>query len=114
MLKDLQKSVNSILHERVSSPLFGTFILTWLGWNWKIVLYIFTVSKTVSAEDRMDYILSRLNDTSHSIWYPILSTMMLLTVVPFISLGALWLKLWFDWQRNRLKNAMEGKQLLSI
>lgn len=30
MLDDLKKSVSSILYERATSPLYGTFVITWV------------------------------------------------------------------------------------
>ena len=34
-MTDVKKSLNSIINERISSPFYGTLILSWLIWNWK-------------------------------------------------------------------------------
>ena len=52
------KSVNSILKERLTSPLFGTLIITWLVSNWEIVYVTLFVSEKYLKENRIDYIKS--------------------------------------------------------
>lgn len=38
MIKDITNSIRSTLYQRVSSPLFGTYLASWLLYNWKEVL----------------------------------------------------------------------------
>lgn len=39
-MKEIAQSLRSVAQERVSSPVWGTFILSWLLWNWDIVLFL--------------------------------------------------------------------------
>tara|TARA_R110000764_G_scaffold240099_1_gene342530 strand:- start:57 stop:821 length:765 start_codon:yes stop_codon:yes gene_type:complete len=114
MITDLRKSINSILYQRVTSPLFGTFIVAWLVWNWKIVYTTFFIDEDKIDKNKIDYIVENFNNTEFLIWYPLLSTLILLTIIPFISNGAYWLSLKFEKWRVDNKNAIEKKQLLTL
>ena len=114
MISDLRKSINSILYQRVTSPLFGTFTFAWLVWNWKIVYTTFFIDEDKIDKNKIDYIVENFNNTEFLIWYPLLSTLILLTVIPFISNGAYWLSLKFEKWRVDNKNEIEKKQLLTL
>lgn len=114
MITELRKSINSILYQRVTSPLFGTFCVTWLVWNWKIVYTTFFIDEDKIDKNKIDYIVENFNDTAFLIWYPILSTVILLTLIPFVSNGAYWLSLKFEKWRVDNKNEIEKKQLLTL
>tara|TARA_R110001592_G_scaffold4080_1_gene22866 strand:- start:1566 stop:2330 length:765 start_codon:yes stop_codon:yes gene_type:complete len=114
MISDLRKSINSILYQRVTSPLFGTFTFAWLVWNWKIVYTTFFIDEDKIDKNKIDYIVENFNNQEFLIWYPLLSTLILLTVIPFISNGAYWLSLKFEKWRVDNKNEIEKKQLLTL
>ncbi len=114
MISETRKSINSILYERISSPFFGTLIISWLLWNWKIVYTTFIVSSEDIGQNKIDYIVSNFNDSNYLIWLPLASTIILLTVIPFVSNGAYWLNLKFDKWRVDKKAEIEKKKLLTI
>ena len=114
MITELRNSINSILYQRVTSPLFGTFCVTWLVWNWKIVYTTFFIDEDKIDKNKIDYIVENFNDTAILIWYPILSTVILLTLIPFASNGAYWLSLKFEKWKVDNKNEIEKKQLLTL
>jgi hypothetical protein len=114
MITELRKSINSILYQRVSSPLFGTLILSWIVWNWKIIYLTFFINSKEIELNKIEYISTKLNDPNLLIWYPLVSAILLLTIIPFVSNGAYWLSLKFDkWKVNQ-KNSIEKKQLLTL
>lgn len=45
MFDELKKSISAILYERTTSPLFGSFILSWTVWNWKIFYITLFISE---------------------------------------------------------------------
>jgi hypothetical protein len=114
MMTELRKSINSILYQRVTSPLFGTFCVSWLVWNWKIVYTTFFIGEDKIDKNKIDYIVENFSNTEILIWYPLLSTLLLLTLIPFISNGAYWLSLKFEKWRVDSKNEIEKKQLLTL
>ena len=114
MITDLRTSINSILYQRVTSPLFGTFIVAWLIWNWKIFYTTFIIDSDKIEKTRIDYIVENYNDPWNLIWFPLISTILLITIVPFISNGAYWLSLKFEQWRVDNKHKIERKQLLTL
>jgi hypothetical protein len=113
-MEDFRKSIKEILYERTTSPLYGTFIISWLIWNWKIVYITLFVSEKQIGLDKLTYIDTNLISMNNIIWFPILSTIVLLLIFPFISNGAYWLSLIFKRWRNDKKNKVESKQLLTM
>jgi hypothetical protein len=113
-MDEIKKSINLIFTERVSSPFYGTLIVSWLIWNWKITYLTFFVDQDKIAENKIDFILKNYNDVLHLTFYPLISTIFLLTLVPFLTNAAYWLDLKFTTWRVSQKNEIEGKRLLTI
>lgn len=114
MIDDIKKSISSALYERTTSPFFGTLICSWLLWNWRIIYLTIFISEEKITENKLEYITSNLIDVHRCVTFPLLSTLVLLTLVPFISNGAYWLSLKFNkWKRDE-KMKIEMKQLLTI
>ncbi|HFD32980.1 MAG TPA: hypothetical protein ENJ28_09795 [Gammaproteobacteria bacterium] len=114
MIEELRKSINSTLYERVSSPLFGALFLSWLVWNWKIVyLTIFVNEKNINGS-KIDYISNNYLDVHFLVTYPLISTLILLTIVPFFTNGAYFLHLKFHKWRVDKKHEVEKNQLLTL
>ena len=114
MIEDIRKSINSILYERVTSPLFGTFVISWLVFNWKIFYTTFFIDEDKIDLNKIDYIVKNFNDIENLIWYPLISTLALLTIVPFISNGAYYLSLHFNQWKIERKNEVEKERLLTV
>lgn len=114
MIDDLKKSLNEIIYERTTSPFYGTIITSWLIWNWRIIYLTFFVSEKRIKGHKIDYILDNYSDVEHIIIYPLISTLFLLTVIPFLSNGAFWLSLKFNKWKVDQKNIVDKKQLLSV
>lgn len=113
-MEEIKKSISAILYERTTSPLFGTLICSWLLWNWKIPYLSFFVSENKLEINKVDYIIANYNDFHHLITYPLISTLILLTLIPFVSNGAYWLSINFENWKLKHKNIIESKQLLTV
>lgn len=114
MITDLRTSINSILYQRVTSPLFGTFIVSWIVLNWKILYATFIIDSDKIEQTKIDYIVSNFNDVGNLIWYPLISTFLLITIIPFVSNGAYWVSLKFEQWRIDNKHKIERKKLLTL
>lgn len=114
MLEESKKSIQNILNQRISSPFYGTLIVSWLLWNWKIIYLTIFVSEQKITSNKIDFIIANYNNVYHLIWLPLLSTFLILTLIPFLTNGAFWLDLKFEQWRIEQKNTIEKKQLLSI
>lgn len=114
MIDDLKKSVSSILYERTTSPFFGTLLFSWSIWNWKIIYLTVFISEKSITVDKITYITTHFVNKNILITYPLISTLVFLTLIPFVSNGAYWLSLKFDkWKRDQ-KQLIEMKELLTL
>ena len=113
-MSEFSKSIKAILYDRIASPFYGTIIISWLLWNWKIPYVTFFVEQARLKENKIDYIINQCNDIHHLITFPLISTILILTLVPFLTNGAYWITLIFDEWRNTKKNEIEGKRLLTL
>lgn len=114
MLEELRKSFNSVLYERVSSPLYGTFIVAWIFWNWRILYITLFVSEKELAFNKLQWIETYALNYSDLIYKPIISTIFFLTLMPFISNGFYWLHLRFNKWKVDKRNSIEMKSLLTL
>jgi hypothetical protein len=114
MIDEIRKSANSILKERLSSPFYGTLLISWLVWNWRIVYLTIFIDQDKLSINKIEFIEKNLVDTSYLFTFPIVSTVIVLTIFPFITNGAYWLDVQFTTWRMNQKNKIEGKQLLTI
>src|SRR5688572_10158976 len=114
MTEDIKKSFNSILYERTSSPLFGTLIFSWCLWNWKIIYLTVFVSEDQVSGNKIDYIINNFSNPEYLLTYPLVSTFLLITIIPFLSNGAYWIELKFSKCKKDQKNIIDTKQLLTI
>ncbi len=113
MISEVRKSVQSILYERINSPLSGAFFLSWIVWNWKPVYYLI-FADSVSIITRIEYVEKNYHSYGNLIIYPILSTIFLIGVYPFVSTYAYKIWLWFKTWQNKIKNDMEKNTLLTV
>lgn len=114
MIDDLKKSFNEIVYERTTSPFYGTLITSWLIWNWKIIYLTFFVSEEKIENNKINYIVTNYSGIEHILIYPLVSTLFLLTLIPFLSNGAYWLSLNFNKWKSDQKNIIDKKRLLSV
>lgn len=111
-MNELTKSIKAVLYERIQSPLAGSFLLTWLVWNWKIIYVTFFISEYKIEGTRIEYIINS-SDQLHLVWGPVFSTIAILTIIPLISYYAYWLSLIFKKMYIDKKNKIEGETLLT-
>lgn len=114
MIDEIRKSANSILKERISSPFYGTLLISWLIWNWRIVYLTIFIEQDKLSINKIEFIEKYFVNISYLFTFPILSTVIVLTIFPFITNGAYWLDIKFTAWRINQKNQIEGKQLLTI
>jgi hypothetical protein len=115
MLNELKKSISATLYERTTSPLFGTLAISWSIWNWKILYLTFFISENkIIGKNKIEYIIEHYYNECTVYYYPILSTIILITLVPFLSNGAYWMSIKFLKWKKDIKNEIEKNQLLSI
>lgn len=79
---DLYSSIKSNLADRVRSPFYGSFIISWVVINWKPIL-IFLLSKKNIYTVIND--LSAYCDVRYQLYYPVAATLFLVFIMPVIA-----------------------------
>lgn len=115
MWSELRKSLSSIFEERITSPFFGSFIFSWLIWNWKIIyLTIFVSQDNITPSNKIDYILNNYSNWWHLLVFPFLSAIFLVTVVPWFSNRLFKIYLFYEKQRTTWREESDSKRRLTI
>ncbi|MFL5764344.1 MAG: hypothetical protein ACJ77K_10430 [Bacteroidia bacterium] len=71
--------------ERAKSPLYGTFIVSWLIWNWRIVLTVLFLSKSdFHGFTLVEYIANHYLHFCNILFVPLLFTALYLFALPHI------------------------------
>lgn len=82
----MQKSIDeisSIVLERLKNPYIITFLISWILFNWRpIIFFIFSKG---TAEYKLNTIQIRYSDVEHYFCYPMTSTLLFLFVLPYLN-----------------------------
>jgi hypothetical protein len=119
LFSDVKKSFSNILEERISSPFYGSFILSWIIWNWKPIYATFFVSKNeIKVKTKLDYILSFYYDCWYCnllplIFYPLISTLVLILLIPRLSNWLFKESLKYEKERIELREEQTASQRLT-
>jgi hypothetical protein len=108
--EEITKSVYSTIKDRLVSPFYGTFIIAWLLWNWRIPYLTFFVDSSKLGIDKLTIIEQNLIDNNWRLYVlPVISTFVLLFVFPFVTNWVLSISLWFDRKRDEIKQKHNSK-----
>lgn len=113
-LDDIRKSISSTLYEKTTSPLFGTFLFSWILWNWKIIIVLFFTASYELEITKFEYIDINLLNILEGLLYPFISTLIILTIYSALSVQAYRLWLYFDKLKSKYKNENEKDKLLTV
>jgi hypothetical protein len=115
-MSDLTTSLKEIFNERISSPFYGSLIVSWLLWNWKIpyVTFFIDQSRLGDATNKIDYIFKHCDSPWNLAVFPLLSTAVIVLLMPYVTNGASWITERFDTWRINKKNEVQGKRLLTV
>lgn len=105
-MEDLLKSIKAHLYERTTSPLFGTFTISWIVWNYKFIITIFS---SMEVHLKFDYISTFLYPSTSTclsvgVIYPLLTTLAFIFLYPYPA------KFVYSFTRLRQKELKEIKQ----
>ncbi|MFQ3230867.1 hypothetical protein [Reinekea sp.] len=115
MFKEILTSVRAQLYERAVSPLMGSFVISWLLWNYKIILVLFS---DLDLHETIKYIEITLYPTWNDflptgVLFPLISALAYIFIYPY---PARWVFRFTQTQQtinSNLKKEIEGKTLLT-
>lgn len=84
MLDDVTKSINAQLYDRISSPLFSSFLISWAGWNYKFILIILSGSPAKEKFQLIDLIFpDSLTALLRGAALPLLTALAIIFLYPY-------------------------------
>lgn len=116
-MKELIHSIFSTSKERIANPIIGTFLLSWIAFNWKPIIYILTSGQKI--ESKINYIDSNFSSITNLLFYPLLTVFVYILVVPYVNLLFEYLLEFSRIKRNfisisKQKQIIENKKELAI
>lgn len=98
--EELTRSMLHTVRERVTSPFTGALALSWIAWNYKAVLVLFS---SKSVEDKIvfwEFLIYRDDGDAMTmlLWGPLLTAFLIVTVYPIGSLAMY--GVWAFWQKQ--------------
>jgi hypothetical protein len=83
---DWLKNLFSPFTERAKTPLYGSFIVSWLLWNWKIVFAVlFFHERELGNSNIVDFIKTNYLDWCNGFWFPLLTAVVYIFIMPYIN-----------------------------
>jgi hypothetical protein len=108
-LSEISNNICEVLKERVSNTMYGTFIISWILWNWKIFYITFFVDQKIIFDQfhilKIDYILQN---------YRIDSTLQLVGSIIHIIVAPLISTYIIIWQLSKLDLIVFNKNLKNL
>ena len=107
-------SIYKLIRERVGSPLYGTLIISWLIINWKIpYLTLFVSEKTIAPATKIDFIITNYWHWWPGLLLPVISTIILLTLMQFLDREVFRLYQKFKTDKRKIREAFDKDKMLT-
>jgi len=87
-LNEILNSIKVHLGQRASSPLFGAFLISWVGWNYRFLIALFS---SLSPEDKFALIDKYFYQSNLGVWekgilFPLATAVLFLVIYPWVAL----------------------------
>lgn len=109
-------SIKAHLYERSTSPLAGAFVFSWLGWNYRFVMVLFSDLK---LDDKFTYIATLYPNIWDGFWgvgflYPLLTAICVILLYPLPAIPLSWYSRFMQMKQRERNQKIEKKKLLSV
>jgi hypothetical protein len=85
LMKDFADSIYSSVKFRLKNPILGGFILSWIVFNWRPILFIIISDKPI--EDRFNYADNYLLNPWNGLVWPCCMSLIVFIVLPYVMAG---------------------------
>jgi len=82
-IKEWTSSVKKNFEQRLTNPLLGAFSVSWVFFNWKVLLFLIGSEKII--EDKITFIDKSYSDITYLLYYPLISATLITVVLPWLS-----------------------------
>lgn len=107
---ELSRSVRAALFNRLKSPFYGTFIISWMIWNWRIIFLIFASDKSIGLRERI-CLIQGYSGWLFTLFGPLFSSVIVFVCGTLLTMGFRYLQINFS---NWRKNKIEKLEMLSV
>jgi hypothetical protein len=116
-MKELFKSFLKTTEERIKNPFIGSFITSWILFNWKPILYLIFSSKDI--EQKILYIETTFTIIWCLLIFPLLSAIFYVLILPYLNLLFDWLLRYSSLKKNislidKQKQIIQNQKELAI
>ncbi|MHC9510896.1 hypothetical protein [Kangiella sp. M94] len=114
-MQDIIKSIKAYLYDRSSSPLLGAFICSWLVWNYKLIIIVFS-SEELSGKFVFisEYWSEQLFWGASYFIFPSMLTALYIFAYPYIAKPVYEFSLKIQRELKKIKQQQENEMLLSV
>jgi len=82
-MREFFQTILKSTEDRIKNPFIGTFITSWIIFNWKPILFIIFSDKGI--ESKINFIKDNYNDIWCYLWLPLVSAVFYIAILPYIS-----------------------------
>ncbi len=105
MVSDILNSIRAVLYERASNPLYGSFVASWLVWNYKLVLTLFSSLPLQTKFSTIDHLYaSQCEGWLYLLVFPVGTSLLYIFALPHIARPV------YKYHRDEHRKLMEIKQ----
>jgi len=116
-MDDFIRSIKAHLYDRVSSPLFGIFAISWVAWNYKFVIVVFSGSmKTIEKFDYISNVLYAAPEKYlfYGLILPAVTTIAFIYIYPWLAKKVFIKKINEEKLLYDIKQEVDNKKLLTL
>jgi len=81
-MKELIKNLFQTSNERIKNPFIGSFIFSWIAFNWKSILTIIFSKTTI--EERISYVSNCFSEIEFTLFYPLIFSAFYVLGLPYL------------------------------
>jgi hypothetical protein len=102
---DLLKAVKAQLYDRITSPLLGSFVLSWLVWNYRFVIVLLSSMEPSDKMVLINYLYASNSEIyQRGLLLPFLTALFLIFIYPY---PARWAYAYWKYQQTKLKEIQQ-------
>lgn len=84
MIDEVTKSIKAQLYDRITSPLFSSFLISWSAWNYKLILIVLSASQ---IKEKLSLIDAAFPDQATTVFrgavFPLLTALAIIFLYPY-------------------------------
>ncbi len=81
-MKELIKNLFQTSNERIKNPFIGSFIFSWIAFNWKSIFTVIFSEKSI--EERIIYISNNFSEIEFTLLYPLIFSALYVLALPYL------------------------------